>query len=326
LLTSLLLVRATVVQYTGMCIAVTIDLHAMPGKPTTARPATRCNLKCADVRACERRQSAVKIKEIAKAEVLALFKKFDSDGNGTISVYELHSLMRKLHPLEFKDQKKCQCVFKVMDVDQNGSVDVSEFVAWVWGSGREIAQQALKAGHALNSTHKDPIAYLFWLVDKNSSGVITETEFLDWVEVAETEQPELKDVLDYWSAISPGRARPASAGKESLLHRNSSLVEEDPDEEDGEYTTLDLNTWTEYLMSFDAKLAASIIDAGTTAGKINLLRRQCPGAPIDMIREALEKKQGSTTSALHWLNHCKEQGEFGSEDESEDDQDEDEDE
>lgn len=305
-----------------MVIAVTIDMHGMPGKRTTTQLATRSDLKSADVRASQRRQSAVKLKEIAKEEVLALFKKFDCDNNGTISVYELHSLMKQLQPTEFNDQKKCERVFKVMDANHNGSVDFPEFIAWVWGSGREIAQQALKAGYALNSTYKDPIAYLFWLVDTNASGVITETEFLEWVEVAETEQPELKDVLDYWSAISPGHARCASTGKEALLHKNSLLMQEDPDEEDGEYTTLDLQTWSKYLMSLDAKLAASIIDAGTTAGKINLLRRQCPGAPVEMIREALEKKQGSTTSALHWLNHCKEQGEFGSEDESEDDMDE----
>lgn len=305
-----------------MGIAVAIDLRTMPGKRTKTHLATRSPVKPANVRALDRSQSTAKIKDIAKEEVLALFKKFDCDGNGMISVYELHSLMKQLQPSEFNDQKKCERVFKVMDADQSGSVDVSEFIAWVWGSGREVAQQALKAGSALNSTYKDPIAYLFWLVDKNSSGVITETEFLEWVEVAETMQPELKDVLDYWSAISPGRTRRTSTGKESLSRENSSLIQEDPDEEDGEYTTLDFQTWSKYLMSLDTKMAASTIDAGTTAGKINLLRRQCPGAPVDMIREALEMKQGSTTSALHWLNHCKEQGEFGSESESEDDMDE----
>mmetsp|Transcript_66287 Transcript_66287/g.156037 ORF Transcript_66287/g.156037 Transcript_66287/m.156037 type:complete len:1066 (+) Transcript_66287:69-3266(+) len=63
-------------------------------------------------------------------KILATFKKWDKDGNGSISKKELTNIFDHLG-VQDKDR---QTIFESIDTSQNGRVEYEEFVAWLYGT------------------------------------------------------------------------------------------------------------------------------------------------------------------------------------------------
>lgn len=59
------------------------------------------------------------------AELHAVFRVFDKDGDGTISVSEIDSVMRLLG--EKIDRSTLEMMIEAVDVDKNGVIDFAEF-------------------------------------------------------------------------------------------------------------------------------------------------------------------------------------------------------
>lgn len=62
------------------------------------------------------------------AEVREIFNHFDLDGNGTMEARELGKLLTTLGGDEAADE--VDAALEALDVDHNGTIDFSEFVAW----------------------------------------------------------------------------------------------------------------------------------------------------------------------------------------------------
>eukprot|EP00440_Ansanella_granifera_P067346 gb/GFBE01073044.1/.p1 GENE.gb/GFBE01073044.1/~~gb/GFBE01073044.1/.p1 ORF type:complete len:256 (+),score=64.01 gb/GFBE01073044.1/:1-768(+) len=61
----------------------------------------------------------------------ALFRLWDTNEDGTISEFELQTLVKKVCP-QMQDEELAR-IFQAMDVDQNGVVDYCEFVQFLFG-------------------------------------------------------------------------------------------------------------------------------------------------------------------------------------------------
>eukprot|EP00927_Polykrikos_kofoidii_P079516 TRINITY_DN76297_c0_g1_i1.p1 TRINITY_DN76297_c0_g1~~TRINITY_DN76297_c0_g1_i1.p1 ORF type:complete len:846 (+),score=99.59 TRINITY_DN76297_c0_g1_i1:57-2540(+) len=92
---------------------------------------------------------------VAARDLLAVFQRFDTDGDGTISFDELKAILCKLGS-EWNDES-CQSLFDAIDMDQDGFIQYGEFVTWVFGNddGAEtICQQFdLTSVSGLNALH-----------------------------------------------------------------------------------------------------------------------------------------------------------------------------
>mmetsp|Transcript_138458 Transcript_138458/g.386212 ORF Transcript_138458/g.386212 Transcript_138458/m.386212 type:complete len:385 (-) Transcript_138458:40-1194(-) len=68
--------------------------------------------------------------EAAKHRIIATFRKWDSDGNGSISKDELCRILMNLGMAE----NKVGAIFKTVDKNNDGAVNYCEFVSWMFGS------------------------------------------------------------------------------------------------------------------------------------------------------------------------------------------------
>jgi len=89
------------------------------------------------------------------------FKKFDSNGRGRMSINDLQRLMNSLGFAI--DQEQAEEMVEVADVDNNGTVELNEFLKLMVGQ--------LKDKHS-----KHEFARKFQIYDKNNDGYIKASE------------------------------------------------------------------------------------------------------------------------------------------------------
>jgi len=68
-------------------------------------------------------------------KIIDLFKRFDVNGDGTIELDELSSVLKVLDPKKW-DDAKVRNLMSIMDTDKDRSISYEEFVDWVCGSCR----------------------------------------------------------------------------------------------------------------------------------------------------------------------------------------------
>lgn len=76
-------------------------------------------------------------------QIQELFKKFDKDGNGRISVSELQSVLQWIN----KDITMAEIgkILREVDTNNDGAIDYNEFVAWTQGGKKTLAGKNKKA-------------------------------------------------------------------------------------------------------------------------------------------------------------------------------------
>ncbi|CAE7561517.1 unnamed protein product [Symbiodinium natans] len=71
--------------------------------------------------------------EAGAGEVMTAFKKFDQDGNGRISRAELSTVLKRLNPTW--NDAELESLMANADKNSDGSLQVEEFVSWLFASG-----------------------------------------------------------------------------------------------------------------------------------------------------------------------------------------------
>lgn len=69
--------------------------------------------------------------------VLAAFKRFDQDGNGSISREELAAVLKELNP-DFEDATLHQ-LFSSADASGDGQLQLEEFIAWIFAEDQQLS-------------------------------------------------------------------------------------------------------------------------------------------------------------------------------------------
>jgi len=88
------------------------------------------------------------------AKVLDVFQKFDQDGSGQVSCSELRSSLQVVDKRLFSDQA-CRKLFKHLDADNSGSLDVAELWAWIYSGDLSGSSQALHSASVDVATNLD---------------------------------------------------------------------------------------------------------------------------------------------------------------------------
>jgi len=78
-------------------------------------------------------QSAMSAEETLSLadQICKVFKAYDKDGNGKISLPELEGVLQKLNPGAW-NRESCEAVFQQMDKNRDGLVDFTEFINYVY--------------------------------------------------------------------------------------------------------------------------------------------------------------------------------------------------
>lgn len=78
-------------------------------------------------------QSAMSAEETLSLadQICKVFKAYDKDGNGKISLPELEGVLNKLNPGTW-NRESCEAVFQQMDKNRDGLVDFTEFINYVY--------------------------------------------------------------------------------------------------------------------------------------------------------------------------------------------------
>lgn len=78
-------------------------------------------------------QSAMSAEETLSLadQICKVFKAYDKDGNGKISLSELEGVLQKLNPGTW-NRESCEAVFQQMDKNRDGLVDFTEFINYVY--------------------------------------------------------------------------------------------------------------------------------------------------------------------------------------------------
>lgn len=87
-------------------------------------------------------------------KVLDVFKKFDQDGSGQVSCSELRSSLQVVDKRLFSDQA-CRKLFKHLDADNSGALDVAELWAWIYSGDLSGSSQALHSASVDVPTNLD---------------------------------------------------------------------------------------------------------------------------------------------------------------------------
>lgn len=66
------------------------------------------------------------------AAIVTLFKLFDANANGVLEKSELQEVLAILDPHFTRD--KFEYLIELADLDRNGTIDLQEFLIWLWGS------------------------------------------------------------------------------------------------------------------------------------------------------------------------------------------------
>eukprot|EP00927_Polykrikos_kofoidii_P049609 TRINITY_DN43649_c0_g1_i1.p1 TRINITY_DN43649_c0_g1~~TRINITY_DN43649_c0_g1_i1.p1 ORF type:complete len:298 (+),score=74.32 TRINITY_DN43649_c0_g1_i1:133-1026(+) len=82
---------------------------------------------------------------IKKRRVLAVFQRFDLNGDGTIERIELEQVLRKLDPIVWTDTR-VQALMEASDINKDGKLDLEEFIAWICDD--KLGKLALLASEA----------------------------------------------------------------------------------------------------------------------------------------------------------------------------------
>jgi len=229
----------------------------------------------------------------------------------------LAAVLKVLKPSVFSDEAQVDSLLKSLDKNGDGCVDYEEFVAWTQGgahSNLALKALALDVGTAPLTTHKCLPSYLFSLIDKNEDGIIDESEWDEWVEMAGEICEEMASLeeLDFETVKAF-----------NVTGNNDGEDDEEDETEPGPLDKLKFVRWMLSLHNASGdETAEMIFMKGTRAGKVLACQRKVKEAPLQAILEALEKKMGSTTSAIEWLNFLKKKGRlenYGEEEEEDDD-------
>lgn len=110
--------------------------------------------------------------------VKAIFKRWDTDGDGNVNLEELTKIMMGLGPFSEKDVAK---MMKEADKDNSGTIDVGEFVDWITqGTTSYLGRASVNMraeGLYLPKKQMEYIKDAFRVFDADRNGYITEEEF-----------------------------------------------------------------------------------------------------------------------------------------------------
>eukprot|EP00747_Dinoflagellata_sp_TGD_P130643 gnl/TRDRNA2_/TRDRNA2_174853_c1_seq1.p1 gnl/TRDRNA2_/TRDRNA2_174853_c1~~gnl/TRDRNA2_/TRDRNA2_174853_c1_seq1.p1 ORF type:complete len:291 (-),score=78.48 gnl/TRDRNA2_/TRDRNA2_174853_c1_seq1:390-1190(-) len=84
-------------------------------------------------------------------KMLAMFKKYDANGDGQLSRKELSTILKALDK-NIKDAE-LEIAFKKADKNSDGMVDVPEFLAWIQGGGKGAQAIQKEAGQQNKELH-----------------------------------------------------------------------------------------------------------------------------------------------------------------------------
>lgn len=76
------------------------------------------------------------------AGILACFRRWDADGNGSISLPELKAVLLDIGVEESEIPK----LFSLADVNKDGQIDYEEFVAWLYAVAPDAVRKSPRAG------------------------------------------------------------------------------------------------------------------------------------------------------------------------------------
>merc|ERR1719272_236899 len=95
--------------------------------------------------------------EVTEASILAIFQNADTDHNNILDAAEFETLMKALDAsLTTKD---ITAMKNAADADQDGIVNISEFIKWVFQSGGCVGATHVKSAvhAALHADHPEPL-------------------------------------------------------------------------------------------------------------------------------------------------------------------------
>lgn len=111
--------------------------------------------------------------EASKQRIKTLFKQYDSDGNGVLSRAELQRLMTVVGGSITDDE--LDKVFVEIDGDQNGALDIDEFVEWMMSPASTVLVHA--SGEVTEFDLEVALRPLFEAYDRDNTGTIGFEEF-----------------------------------------------------------------------------------------------------------------------------------------------------
>lgn len=88
------------------------------------------------------------------ADIAAVFRSCDADGNGTISREELEQVLRALDP-GIWDDRKITTLFEEIDASGNKEIEYDEFVNWAM-AGSQVARGLMRSGAQGNQARRAP--------------------------------------------------------------------------------------------------------------------------------------------------------------------------
>eukprot|EP00930_Biecheleria_cincta_P079624 TRINITY_DN67530_c0_g1_i1.p1 TRINITY_DN67530_c0_g1~~TRINITY_DN67530_c0_g1_i1.p1 ORF type:complete len:131 (-),score=19.09 TRINITY_DN67530_c0_g1_i1:75-467(-) len=77
------------------------------------------------------------------------FNHFDLDGDGTLDVYEMKSVMSRINGDAFADDTVVTAIFRAMDKDLNDQVTIREFLDFIFVADSSIRRHIITNGQGL---------------------------------------------------------------------------------------------------------------------------------------------------------------------------------
>eukprot|EP00929_Paragymnodinium_shiwhaense_P008726 TRINITY_DN112691_c0_g1_i1.p2 TRINITY_DN112691_c0_g1~~TRINITY_DN112691_c0_g1_i1.p2 ORF type:complete len:196 (+),score=51.76 TRINITY_DN112691_c0_g1_i1:75-590(+) len=102
--------------------------------------------------------------------VKAAFRSADKNRDGSITREELGTIMQKLDPS--LTQAELDSLFKAADKDGSGTIDVAEWVAWVFGGGDSAAKDIMAWAHGLKEGDSVPLSAGFKVLDRTTTDIL----------------------------------------------------------------------------------------------------------------------------------------------------------